>query len=88
MAVITQTNHNANYGPSGLISSADVDVDVTEQTNRATLYTQAQTALTNLRTYVALTSPTAAQTTAAVKLNSQVNIALIRLVIGQLEATG
>lgn len=55
--------------------------------NAETLRQQALAALSSNRTYVALASPTAAQTTAQVKaLSRQVN-GLIRLALGQFDGT-
>lgn len=55
--------------------------------NDATLRTQAEDALANLRAYRDLASPTNAQTIAAVKLLCRVAIGLIRWRIGRLDAT-
>lgn len=57
------------------------------EASRATLRQQAQQALAGNRTYVALASPTAAQTTAQVKALSRQQNALIRLVLGVLDGT-
>src|SRR5512146_2709829 len=48
------------------ISAQQAATQATLDGNKATIQSQAQTALTNLRAYIALTSPTAAQTTAIV----------------------
>jgi hypothetical protein len=56
-------------------------------TNGATLRQQAAAALTANRAYVALASPSAAQTTAQVKALSQQNNKIMRLVLGQLDGT-
>lgn len=57
----------------------------TREANRGTLDTRMDDALTGLRSYVALSAPTAAQTAAAVKLLCQVAIAVIRLQRGRLD---
>lgn len=58
-----------------------------EGQNRTTIETQAAAALAGNKTYAALATPTAAQTTAQVKaLSRQVN-GVIRLLLGQLDAT-
>jgi hypothetical protein len=58
-----------------------------EQDNDETIRQQAANALVNNRTYVALTSPTAAQTTAQVKALSRQNNGLIRQLLGLLDGT-
>lgn len=55
--------------------------------NSATLRQQAVQALATNRTYVALTSPTATQTTAQMKALSRQMNALIRLTLGLLDGT-
>lgn len=83
------------YGPGGYDPSkadgnvihTEPDGDRTQETNRSTIETNAEQALTNLRAYVALSSPTAAQTTAAVKLLCRVAIAVIRLQLRKLDST-
>lgn len=58
-----------------------------ERVNERTIRSQANTALVNNRTYIAIASPSAAQTTAQVKdLSRQVN-GLIRLVLNKLDGT-
>jgi hypothetical protein len=56
-------------------------------TNQNTMRANAQVAYVGLRAYVALGSPTAAQTNTAVKLLCQVDILLIRFLLGQFDAT-
>lgn len=56
-------------------------------TNQQTLQQQALTALVNNRTYTGLASPSTAQTTAQVKALSQQMNGVIRLALGQLDAT-
>lgn len=55
--------------------------------NRATLTEQAATALAGNRDYLALASPTSAQTLAQVKALTRQNTALARLVLGLLDET-
>lgn len=55
--------------------------------NDATIRAQAANALTANRTYAALASPTAAQTTAQVKALTRQNNAIIRLLLGKLDGT-
>lgn len=57
------------------------------QTNRATLQQQATTAMAQNRAAIAATSPTNAQVIQQVKNLSAQNNALIRLVLGLLDAT-
>lgn len=61
--------------------------NVTANTNRTTIQTQAATALANNRTYLALASPTNAQTLAQVKALTRQNNGLIRLLLNQLDGT-
>lgn len=70
------------YNPATHIVAVPV-----EQTNTTTLRDQAVTAMALNRAYIALVSPTAAETTAHVKRLARQNNALIRLVLGQLDGT-
>ena len=56
-------------------------------TNRATMVTQATTALAGNATYIALASPSAAQNTAQIKALTQQNNKIIRLLVNKLDAT-
>lgn len=86
MATTTQTVET--YQDGVLIGSRQVTVATTpEQDNSDTLRQQAATALATNRTYVGLTSPSAAQTTAQVKALSRQNNGLIRLLLGLLDGT-
>jgi len=58
-----------------------------EETNGNTIRTQAGSALAGNRTYLALATPTAAQTTAQVRSLTQQIQGVIRLVLGQLDGT-
>jgi hypothetical protein len=55
--------------------------------NKETMEANALAALVGLRAYVGLASPTAAQTASATKLNCQVNIVLIRFLLGQFDGS-
>lgn len=59
----------------------------TQSTNRATIQQQATQALDTNRTFLALASPTNAQTLAQVKALTRQNQGLIRLLLNQLDAT-
>ena len=75
------------YSSAGLVGSQPVQRDVTEESSRRTIHAQAATSLDGNRAFLALTSPTAAQNAAQVKaLTRQMN-GVIRLVLGQLDAT-
>lgn len=58
-----------------------------EQENRDAIEQQARQALATNRTYIALASPTAAQTAAEVKALARQNNGLIRLLLGLLDGT-
>ena len=81
--------------PSGLLldDGTFVPVDtVPDETpegvaNRETIKAQAHTALQANRDFLALSSPTNAQTLAQVKALTRQNIGIIRLLLGQLDAT-
>lgn len=60
---------------------------VSHGANAETMRTQAELAITNMRAYRDLASPTNAQTIAAVKLLCRVAISLIRLQLAKLDAT-
>ena len=59
----------------------------TPAANLGTLTQQARSAMVANRTYTALASPTTAQQTAQIKALSQQNNGIIRLLLGQLDAT-
>ena len=59
-----------------------------EQVNAQSMDTQAAQALTQLRSFAALSSPTAAQVAAAVNVLYRCMIFLIRRQLNQLDATG
>jgi hypothetical protein len=66
---------------------AGIDTANTQAANKATIQQQAQTALTNNQTHVAIASPTNAQVVAQVQaLTKQMN-GVIRLLLNQLDAT-
>lgn len=56
-------------------------------TNKLTLEQQAELALVKNRTYIALASPTTAQTVAEVKALARQNNAIIRLLLNKLDGT-
>lgn len=67
-------------------TQAELDAD-TQNTNRATIQQQAATALDTNRTFLALASPTNAQTLAQVKALTRQNQGIIRLLLNQLDST-
>jgi hypothetical protein len=66
---------------------AALDAAATASANEATLRSRAQQAITNNTTYLGITGPSNAQVVAQVAALTKQNAALIRLVIGQLDAT-
>lgn len=74
----------AHDGTAGQQRAAQAAV---EATNHATLESRATTTLADLRTYIALETPDAGQTTAAVKLLCRVAVGLIRLVLRRFDST-
>lgn len=84
----TRTTTVTTSDGKGNETTRQVTYDVTaEQVNDETIRAQALTALTTNRTYVARTSPTAAQQTAQIKALSQQNNGLIRQLLGLLDGT-
>lgn len=61
--------------------------NATANTNRATIQTQAATALDTNRTFLAIATPTNAQTLAQVKALTRQNNGIIRLLLNQLDGT-
>lgn len=61
--------------------------NVAANTNRTTIQTQAATALDTNRTFLAIASPTNAQTLAQVKALTRQNQGIIRLLLNQLDRT-
>lgn len=68
------------------VEAAQAQADA-QNDNAVTMESQAASALTNNRTYLALSSPTNAQVAAQVRALTQQNTQLIRLVTNQLDAT-
>jgi len=60
---------------------------VVAETNKRSLESKANTALTSNTTYLALASPTTAQNTAQIKSLTRQNNALIRLLLKKLDTT-
>lgn len=76
------------YDNGTLIETKEIEYEeAPETTNERTMRERAESALENLRAYRNLATPTNAQTIAAVKTLCAAEIALIRLVLGKLEAT-
>jgi hypothetical protein len=63
------------------------DAAATASANEALLRSRAQQAITNNTTYLGITTPSNAQVVAQVAALTRQNNAIIRLVIGQLDAT-
>lgn len=70
-----------HYDEDGKLIQA-ATVDTPERDNRDAIEAQARQALAANRTYIAIASPTAAQTTAEVKALARQNNGLIRLLLG------
>jgi outer membrane protein TolC len=68
------------------LAEQGLQIDQTKLTNRAEIVTKLTTALTDNKTYLALT-PTVAQNTAQLKAITRQNNKLIRLVVNLLDAT-
>jgi len=74
-----RTDRNQTFDRSGnLIHEEVIDVDVTADTNRGTIEDRLRTALAGNATYLAIATPTAAQTTAQAKALTRQVSALIR----------
>ena len=72
--------------PQSLLDSLAA-ADTQRHTTATTIRQQAEAALVDLRAFRDLASPTNAQVLAAVKLNTRVNIGVIRLLLAKLDAT-
>jgi hypothetical protein len=82
-----RTDRNQVFRDGELIAEEVVEVDITAETNGATMRERAETALESNRTFLALASPTQAQTLTEVKALARQMNGLIRLVLGQLDDT-
>lgn len=78
------TRQREVYKDGQLVATENYEVPA-EVDNRDALDTRMDSALDGLRSYVALATPTAAQTAVAVKLLCRVAIAIIRLQRGRLD---
>lgn len=84
----TRSTTVETYNAGQLVGTQTVNYDVSsEQVNEETLRQQALAALATNRTYIARSSPTAAQQTAQVKALSQQHNGIIRLLLGLLDGT-
>lgn len=79
--------HDPAVTQTALQAAVDAHVAIDEGGNRATIEQQAATALANNRTFLAIASPTNAQVVAQAKALTRQNNALIRLILGKLDAT-
>lgn len=77
----------ADMPQADLQAAIDAHTAIDERANRATLVDRAATALQANRDFLALASPTNAQTLAQVKALTRQNTALIRLALGRLDST-
>lgn len=75
-----------DYDLAALEAAVAAHVAIDEEANRVTIQDRARAALTANTTYLALTSPTAAQVAAQVKALTRQNNALIRLMLGKFDA--
>lgn len=80
--MISRTDTNEVFQDSVLVSSEVVIVDITAESIEFDLHDRARTALTANAAFLALTTPTTAQTLAQVKRLTRECSALIRLLIG------
>lgn len=71
----------------GLLQASEVPELATQVANAATIRQQASAALTTNKTFLAIASPTTAQTLAQVKALTRQNQALIRLALQLLDGT-
>lgn len=83
-----RTNRNQTWDKNGnLVKDEVVEYDNTVEVNESAIRDAVRTALATNRDYVALSSPTAAQTAAQVKALSRQNNRMIRLLLGLLDGT-
>jgi len=87
-------NGTVNYYQNGVkltLSEAKTAVasepEVVAETNKRSLESKANTALTSNTTYINLASPTTAQNTAQIKSLTRQNNAIIRLLLKKLDTT-
>lgn len=87
LSVPLTSSEQAERDQMATAASADASTTAARQGNATTMRQRAEQALDANRTYLALGTPTAAQTTAQVRLLTQETTALVRLLLGLLDRT-